>query len=337
MKILLCSYWFFPNFGGVETTSRIFAEEFTRAGHTVTVLTDTAADPGKPMESPFDVVRKASGSTVRALARQSDVMFQNMISLRTLVNLLPSRKPIVVTHQSWMRRNDGTLGPENHLKRLMTRFCTNVSISRSIADTLPVPSRIIGNPFEADEFLPLREKPRYKDLVFMGRLVSDKGCALLLEALGMLKGKGLTPTLTIIGDGPEREPLAAQVGQLGVGDQVTFLGALREGRGEVVAQHRVLVVPSRWAEPFGVVALEGIASGCAVIASNGGGLPEAAGPCGLFFPNGDSAALAGRLEEVLTQPTLERQLVDAGPAHIRNFEPSAIARQYLEIFASLAL
>ena len=332
MRILLCSNWFAPNIGGVETTSKIFAEEFARAGNEVTVVTDT---PGDPMEVPYGIVRKPSSGQLRGLAARADILVQNLISLRTLVSLFPSRKPIVIVHASWMRRNDGSLGLENHLKRLAARFCTNVAISKAMADSLPVPSRVIGNPFEASEFLPLRTRPRVKDIVFMGRLVSDKGCDLLLKALAALKDKGLRPSLTIIGDGAEREKLVGMTRDLGLEGQVEFKGALGQGRGEVVAQHRILAIPSRWAEPFGVVALEGIAAGCAVVASDRGGLPEAAGPCGLFFPNGDSSALAARLQAVLTDSGLEKQLVDAGPAHIRNFEPAKVARDYLQLFATL--
>jgi glycosyltransferase involved in cell wall biosynthesis len=66
--------------------------------------------------------------------------------------------------------------------------------------------------------------------------------------------------------------------------------------------HRILVVPSRYDEPFGIVALEGIACGCLVIGSRGGGLKEAIGPCGLTFDNGDAAGLAGLLEAALADP-----------------------------------
>ena len=53
-----------------------------------------------------------------------------------------------------------------------------------------------------------------------------------------------------------------------------------------------MVIPSRCAEPFGLVALGGIASGCAIVASDQGGLPDAEGPCGLYFPNRTAKALA---------------------------------------------
>lgn len=332
MRILLCSYWFHPSFGGVESISKILAEEWTSAGHQVTVVTETA---GESMNAPYTVVRQPSFMQLRRLGDGVDIIVQNIIGLRTLGILLLCRKPIVVIHNSWLRRNDGKRGWQEHLKLLFTRTVTNVAISRPIAESLPVPSQIIGNPFATEEFRGLRDRPRSKELVYMGRLVSDKGVDTLLEAMGQLRVRKVTPTLTIIGDGPEMPKLQGMVRQLSLTDQVTFTGALREGRGSVVARHKVLVVPSRWAEPFGIVALEGIASGCAIVASEQGGLPEAAGPCGFLFPNGDISALARALERVLGEETLQARLIAAGPDHLKQFEAVRVARRYLDLFERL--
>jgi glycogen(starch) synthase len=332
MRILLCSHWFFPSFGGVETVSKILADEFSRAGQEVSVVTNT---PGSEIRDPYQVFRRPSAKTLRQLARESDVIFQNLISLRTLTSLILSRKPIVVTHQSWLRRTDGRRGLENHLKLLALRACHNVSISEAIAASLPVPSVVIGNPFDTREFEGLTDRPRDRDIVFLGRLVSDKGCDLLLYALAELKTKGLSPSLTVIGDGPEMPALKTLAAELGLNAQVEFLGAVREGRGQIVARHRIFVIPSIFAEPFGVVALEAVASGCAVVASAEGGLPDAVGPCGVYFPNGNVGGLALALEQTLTDPALCSRLVSGGPAHLRNFKPEVIAGRYLDLFRDL--
>lgn len=335
MKIVLCSNWFYPSIGGVETVSMILAEEFTRAGAKVTVITDSEGSPDDLPNAPYALVRKPSRKTVFELARGADVLLQNMISLQTLPGLLASRKPIVVTHQSWMRKTDGTRGWQNYLKLLATRLCHNVAISTSIAESLPVKSIVIGNPFETQEFDGLRDQPRDRDIVFMGRLVSDKGCDLLLQALVQLAEIGLRPTLTVIGDGPEMPALKAYAAEHGLAGQVEFLGALRQGRGKVVARHRIMAIPSMWAEPFGIVALEGIAAGCALVASAEGGLSYAGGPCGLYFPNGDADALTAELRKLLTDPVLEAKLVAAGPEHLTKFRPDFVAGQYLSLFQSL--
>ncbi len=96
-----------------------------------------------------------------------------------------------------------------------------------------------------------------------------------------------------------------------------------------------MVVPSIWAEPFGVVALEGIASGCAIAASSQGGLPDAVGPCGLFFENGDVSGLTNALQRLLCEPTLRAQLISAGPKHLEQFQQGVVAGRYLDLFQKL--
>jgi glycosyltransferase involved in cell wall biosynthesis len=163
MNILICSYCFHPSVGGIETVSRVLAEEFTKAGATVTVLTDSVGGH----KYPYKVVRQANASEVRSLGKQADLIFQNNISLKSLFPLLCLGKPIVVAHHTWLTRVDGRIGWQDRLKRLLLRLVHNVAISRAIADALPVPSIVIGNPFEQDSFSPFRHGPKPKDIVFL--------------------------------------------------------------------------------------------------------------------------------------------------------------------------
>lgn len=331
MRILLCSYVFAPNIGGIETVSRILAEEFSRLGSTVTVVTST---PGEHIAASYEVVRRPSLKKLRELAANSDLIFQSNISLKTLLPLLFSGKPIVITHHGCITRVDGRRGWREHLKLSLLRRCHNIAISKAVAAALPVKSVVIEDPFEPDEFTDAGKSIRDKDIVFLGRLVSDKGCDLAIRALALLKREGICPSFTVIGDGPEMPILGLLTTELGLSDQVAFLGTIREGRGKVVARHKIMVIPSIWEEPFGVVALEGIAAGCAVVASRGGGLPEAVGPCGILFPNGDVAALASALKNLLTSPGLCDKLTAKRNRHLERFQPEAVAKRYLEVFES---
>jgi glycosyltransferase involved in cell wall biosynthesis len=159
-------------------------------------------------------------------------------------------------------------------------------------------------------------------------LVSDKGASLLLYAVKLVNPK---PQLTIIGDGPERPVLEKQVIDLQLQAQVEFAGS-RQGEqlADLLRRHEILVVPSLWQEPFGIVALEGIACGCVVIGSAGGGLSEAIGPCGVTFPNGDARALADAITRLLGDPAERDRLRQNAPAHLVHFTSRQVAAVYLE-------
>ena len=101
---------------------------------------------------------------------------------------------------------------------------------------------------------------------------------------------------------------------------------------QLLNAHKVMVVPSRWDEPFGIVALEAVACGCAVVGSAGGGLPEAIGPCGVTFPNNDAVALARALEDLLTNDAKLASLRAGAEAHLARHRPREVARAYLKVF-----
>jgi glycogen(starch) synthase len=113
---------------------------------------------------------------------------------------------------------------------------------------------------------------------------------------------------------------------------VRFTGAKSQREvAERLRCHKILVIPSLWNEPFGVVALEGIACGCVIVGSNGGGLPEAIGPCGLTFPNGDAGALAQKIEQLLFDDKLAAELRAHADEHLAKHHPKRVANQYLQI------
>jgi glycosyltransferase involved in cell wall biosynthesis len=145
--------------------------------------------------------------------------------------------------------------------------------------------------------------------VYLGRLSPEKGVDVLLDAFDRLRTRMPSAQLRIVGDGPQRRALEA----LGVGG-VTFTGSVAETEIDgMLADAWALVVPSRWAEPFGLVAAEAILRGVPVIASATGGLAGTVelGVNGLLFPNGDVEALYRLLEDVAAGRSLG---ADAPPA-----------------------
>lgn len=330
LKILLSSHFFSPALGGIETVSALLAEQFTQAGHQVIVVTTTPLPAGMPEPvAPYEVVRNPATGRFLSLLKWSDLCFQNNISLQYPWPLAIAARPWVVAHQTWMGSSwkDG-------LKRRSLRWGSNISISAAVAARLPVASVVIPNPYDAAVFWADPAEARTKDLVFVGRLVSDKGVDLLIQAIGLLRGQGLAPTVTIVGGGSDAALLQAQVAAAGLGGQIDFAGPMHgPALARVLNQYRIMVIPSRWDEPFGVVALEGIACGCVTVGSSGGGLPEAMGPCGVTFPNGNAAALAGALAGLLRDPARQRALQAHAAGHLARHTPRLIAEGYLQVFA----
>jgi glycogen(starch) synthase len=334
MKILFSSYLFDPSVGGIESVSKILAQKFAIAGEDVHVITQSRGSA--ILFANYRLTRRPSIAEIFRLLRWCDLFFQNNISLRTLIPALLLRKPTVVVYQTWLQNVHGGIGWQNRLKRALLRFVSNVAISKAVADRLSSHSFVIGNPYDDRVFRLMPEMARDKTIVFVGRLVSDKGVDLLLQALKLLQRDGFSPDLTIVGSGPEEANLRKLSAQLGLDRQVTFAG---QQSGSALAQtlnrHRVLAVPSRWAEPFGVVALEGIACGCVVVGSQDGGLQEAIGQCGLTFENGKVDELAAQLRRLINEPETRANLLKNAPEHLPKFQPDVIAAAYQRIMKKM--
>jgi glycogen synthase len=332
MKILLGSRSFAPALGGIETVSRLLAEQWQRSGHQVVVVTSTTSSNADDL--PYRVIRRPKTAGLFTLLRWADVFFQNNVSLHTGWPALLFRRPWVVATQTWMGRAGGGSAWSRRVKLLALKRAKNVYISRAVATHVGLPGEIIPNPYDSATFRPYDDVPRDRDLVFVGRLVADKGVDVLLQAIAQLKSRGIIPSTTIIGGGPEDATLCRLARELGLDLHVTFAGMQRETElARMIARHRIMVIPSRWEEPFGVVALEGIACGCAVVGSNRGGLPEAIGPCGVTFPNGSADSLAEVLERLLDGNSgFVSALLDQAPGHLSKHAPDVVARRYLEIF-----
>jgi len=334
LKILISSHAFAPNIGGIETVTELLAEEFVQLGQLVRVVTQTPSDDTNHLNYP--VIRQPSVSELVSAVRWCDLFWQNNLSLRTLWPGLLLHKPVVISHQGSYSQAPAGIALVERIKRAVVRCNTSVAVSEAVAARFNTESTVIPNPYDARRFSPASSaEERPGDLVFLGRLVSEKGVDVLLTSLAKLRTQGLFPTLTIVGAGPEAIAMEQMTEALELNNQVIFAGSKRdEELAILLRKHKVLVVPSSYDEPFGVVALEGIACGCVVVGSAGGGLPEAIGPCGITVPNGDAGALAQALEQLLLNPNERKRLLFRAPGHLARFHPRTIAETYLTLFHS---
>jgi glycogen(starch) synthase len=150
---------------------------------------------------------------------------------------------------------------------------------------------------------PIDEVPSRRSLLCVGRIVREKGFDLAIEALAKLPQD---VRLDIVGDGPARAELESLAARCGVSNRVTFAG-WREPHevDELMQRAGIVVVPSRWREPFGLIALQGAAAARPVVAFATGGLAEIVvhGETGLLVDlERGSAGLADAIASLLCDP-----------------------------------
>jgi glycosyltransferase involved in cell wall biosynthesis len=309
MRILISTYTFAPEIGGLETACLTLAEGFVDRGYDVTVVTMTPAAEGEEDRYPFPVIRGPNLFQQARLVHNYDVLWVNGISLR-LAGLLTSRIPKVFVHHAPLQYP--------HLKRLLCLMGTNIHVSRAMQEMVNLPGIIIPNSYDEDTFRLIPEVPRDLDFAYVGRLAPEKGIDDFIDALARLGSRRFTAT--IIGEGPEEGSLKAQVEAAGLADRVTFAGVVRgEPLAHLLNRHKVIAMPSRWEEPFGIVALEGAACGCVVVGTRSGGLVEAIGPCGPILAKNDPAALAAALARLTDDPSYLAGFRDKAAAHLQRF------------------
>ena len=329
LRILVYSSVFHPAVGGIEIGTRLLIEEFVRAGHAVKVVTEQVQDPERPLDG-IEVVHSSEKRRQVALFRWADVLYMPNITLKGIWLLaFGPRKKWVISHNDFHLMDASR--PIAALKRLVMRRATrHIAVSRSVARFVGLDAHVIHCCYDDEIFRFDPEEARTYDFLFVGRLVSQKGCDLLIEACSRLRRPF---TLNIVGDGDQLEALQARVRQHGLHERVKFQGILHGERlARFINRHRVLVVPSRGVEGFGVVALEGLACGCHVIAANAGGLAEAIDQHGQLFPAGDTQRLGHLLEESFDRPPL-RQLPPALAHYLSSRRRSSVAHQYIQAFA----
>jgi glycosyltransferase involved in cell wall biosynthesis len=170
-------------------------------------------------------------------------------------------------------------------------------------------------------------------LLFVGEMLTGiKGVDYLLGAVSVLRKRGVSVTLDLVGDGRRRPNYEALAGRLGVDDVCHFHGARPHERVAAMMPSSDVLVLSSLAETFGVVVVEALASGVPVVATRCGGPEEVLTPdLGVLVEKADSVALADGIMDVLSRPG------DVPPEHLRRvaeerFGRESISRRVLGLY-----
>jgi glycogen(starch) synthase len=254
-------------------------------------------------------------------------------------------------HQGWVDTHPQSFihAAERAMVRDADHVITCSRYMRShVARVFGVPARRITalqNGIDADDLEPvaadldaLRAEfaaPGDQLVLLVGRLVYEKGFHLALDALAPIIRRRQKVRFVVAGTGTAEAELRRQAWRLGLNRAGRFLGWV--GDDKLHSLYRIAdlcIVPSIY-EPFGIVALEAMASGCLCVVADTGGLREVIpgdGTVGLRFPSRDSSALQEILERVLGDDALRRQLVSEAREHVLRFDWARVARDTSDVY-----
>ncbi len=172
-------------------------------------------------------------------------------------------------------------------------------------------SSLVYNGLDAPVTPPLPLPMNPPRLLCVGMLTPVKGFDLAVTAFASLARRFPHMRLVIGGDGPARKNLEQQAAELGVSHRIDFVGWVRpDGVAALMNSATLVIMPSRWEEAFGLVALEAALMARPVVATHVGGLPEvvADGQTGLLVEKDDPEALAGAIAVLLDHPELATEM-----------------------------
>lgn len=245
-------------------------------------------------------------------------------------------------------------------KRLALRRATAITVNSSATEAavleiapelrsihrIPMGVSVPASPTEADAAT-LRNRFRRGEgplLVFVGRLVEEKGLSDLIRAVALLVAALPDATATILGDGQDRADMEALASRLEISDRVHFLGWVEPGEVPAyLAAADIFVGPSKraangWVEAQGLTFVEAMLARTPVIATRSGGIPDAVRheETGLLVPEGRPDEIAAAIRRLVADPPLARRVTEAGYALANSaFNRERSAGVFADLFDSL--
>jgi glycosyltransferase involved in cell wall biosynthesis len=366
-----------PSVGGIQSQTLALARGLAELGTEVHVVTRPAPGRPAREEEAGVVIHRAglarggpaatlayvalAARTVAALGPRVDVLHAHQLlspASAALVACGFRRRPFVVTaHASGAVGDVASLarqGPLGRVRLLALRRHAGafVAVSAPIRDELAqagipgdrirsIPNGVDTRRFSVPDEAERRRVRRALDLppvpvvVYAGRLAPEKGVDLLLDGWAEARRLGCLGVVCIVGDGPERAALERRAREHGILGAVRFAGAMQDV-GPWLRAADAFVLPSRQ-EGLSVALLEAMACGLAVVATDVGGTPDAAGDAAVLVPPRSPRALAEALHRVLGEPGRARELGESARRRVvERFGILEVARRHLDLYREVA-
>lgn len=224
-------------------------------------------------------------------------------------------------------------------KPSIVRFDSVLSVSQPaqalLKSSFGVESAIVPNMVDVSSYklLSTRNAASPAELVFLGRLVTRKGCQHFLQALALVDKPYHA---TIIGDGPLRPKLEKLANELDVANKVTFAGRVSEAdKRRLLSKATIACFPATGGESFGIVLLEAMAAGsCIVLAGDNPGYESVMGTLPTaMIPPADHAAFAKRINQLVDDQKQADTLYIQQQKLVQQFDVQTVARRVLEVYS----
>ncbi len=329
-------------YGGMEEWIRLVANGLTRMGHSVTICTRKDSEFIKRLEDkltkvnllPLEISGDFNPSTIKQirnyiLKKEIDIVVANFnkdLRLGGLAAKLGTRAKVI-----W------SLGINLTSERLIHKLLTPSLFDGIIVPSLSLKNQIVASGYikaEMVEIIPigisetenrpgkkiareqLQEKYKLSEdsliAVVSGRFVEQKGQKYLVEAASEIVKEFPLLKILLLGDGPLRQELEAQINELNLNDSFIFCGMLKDLSLELEGAD--LMIHPSVEEPFGIAILEGMRAGLPVVASSVGGIPEVVkeNETALLFEPENVTNMIEEISKMLSSESLRLQFGEAG-------------------------
>jgi glycosyltransferase involved in cell wall biosynthesis len=328
MKILFISSTFYPSIGGIQTFSQYLIKYLIKKKNNVILITNTKMNKNEKKKFNYQIFDKPNQKKINKLHDWANIIFHNHLSIRLSSIKFRHFKKTIITTQYWLGDRFSLI---KFFKRIFLILCSQrIFISKAIMDHVNLNGKIFFNFYNEKIFFKIKPfTKRKKQIIFVGRMTDEKGVEILLKAITEIKNLLKINEVTFIGSGDELKSYIILSKELKVFKYINFINRSHKSLRGYFNNHKIHVVPSK-KEPFGIVALEGNASGCISILSNNYGLAEFDKKTFQFFESNDYISLSRTLIKNIKKPSIPKNVNRKN--NLSKYQLSHIGKKYLSIF-----